>query len=133
MNTEQHPPAHFRFLPTLTAYISRGRCLATLTITFKVLGSDTGDALLIVENISHGKGGPPRHVHHDQDEWFYAVEGEFVVEIGDETFPCLPAIRCWRRAALRTSGRTSAMIRADCSLPFSPPAPCKPSLTSLPN
>ena len=64
--------------------------LGNLTITFKVLGSDTGDALLIVENISHGKGGPPRHVHHDQDEWFYAVEGEFVVKIGDETYPLSP-------------------------------------------
>ncbi len=62
--------------------------LGNLIIAYKVLGQDTGDALFVVENVSHGKGGPPRHVHHAQEEWFYAVEGEFVVEIGDEVF-CL--------------------------------------------
>jgi len=33
-----------------------------------------------------GKGGPARHVHHAQDEWFYAVAGSFVFEIGDDRF-----------------------------------------------
>jgi mannose-6-phosphate isomerase-like protein (cupin superfamily) len=28
------------------------------------------------------KGGPPRHLHHNEDEWFYVVEGTYVVEIG---------------------------------------------------
>jgi oxalate decarboxylase/phosphoglucose isomerase-like protein (cupin superfamily) len=26
------------------------------------------------------------HVHHEQDEWFYVLEGEFVVQVGDERF-----------------------------------------------
>ncbi len=30
--------------------------------------------------------GPPRHLHHDQDEWFYVMEGEFDFEVGDERF-----------------------------------------------
>ena len=32
------------------------------------------------------KGGPPRHLHHEQDEWFYAIKGEFVFEIGSQRF-----------------------------------------------
>ena len=40
--------------------------------------------LLILENTFHAPGGPARHLHYDQDEWFYVVEGEFVIEIGDE-------------------------------------------------
>ena len=35
------------------------------------------------EKTFHPKGGPPRHLHVAQDEWFYAVEGAFVLEIGD--------------------------------------------------
>jgi uncharacterized cupin superfamily protein len=25
-----------------------------------------------------------RHLHYEQDEWFYALEGEFLIEVGDE-------------------------------------------------
>jgi quercetin 2,3-dioxygenase len=32
------------------------------------------------------KGGPPRHLHHGQDEWFYVVRGDFVMEIGSDRF-----------------------------------------------
>jgi mannose-6-phosphate isomerase-like protein (cupin superfamily) len=30
------------------------------------------------------RAGPARHLHVDQDEWFYALEGEFIVEVGEE-------------------------------------------------
>jgi uncharacterized cupin superfamily protein len=30
--------------------------------------------------------GPPRHYHEEQDEWFYCLAGEYVVEIGDQRF-----------------------------------------------
>jgi oxalate decarboxylase/phosphoglucose isomerase-like protein (cupin superfamily) len=36
------------------------------------------------------KGGPPRHFHYEQDEWFYAKEGEFAFEVGDERFVLRP-------------------------------------------
>ncbi|MCB9137307.1 MAG: cupin domain-containing protein [Caldilineaceae bacterium] len=32
------------------------------------------------------KGGPTRHSHHDQDEWFYVLEGEFAFEVGGENY-----------------------------------------------
>lgn len=28
------------------------------------------------------KGGPPRHLHHGEDEWFYILAGEYLVEVG---------------------------------------------------
>jgi quercetin dioxygenase-like cupin family protein len=61
------------------------RGLRMSQIDFKVVPSDTG-GLLILENSFHGKGGPPRHLHFDQDEWFYVVEGDFIFEIGQESF-----------------------------------------------
>ena len=36
------------------------------------------------------KGGPPRHFHYQQDEWFYAREGTFTFEVGEEKFTLRP-------------------------------------------
>ena len=44
----------------------------------------------ILENTFHAKGGPARHLHYDQDEWFYAIEGEFDFEVGQEKFRLRP-------------------------------------------
>ena len=59
------------------------RGLGISSIAFKVSTGD-GNGLLILENTFREKGGPARHLHHDQDEWFYAVEGKFIVEVGQE-------------------------------------------------
>lgn len=59
------------------------RGLGVSTIQFKVSGRED---VLVLENTFHAKGGPARHLHLAQDEWFYALEGEFVVEVGDERF-----------------------------------------------
>ncbi|MES2371625.1 MAG: cupin domain-containing protein [Bacteroidota bacterium] len=52
----------------------------------KVSSQDTNGALLIYDTVRHEKGGPALHFHHDQDEWFYVTKGEFIVQVGDETF-----------------------------------------------
>jgi quercetin dioxygenase-like cupin family protein len=54
------------------------------TFSFKVTSADSGGALLVVEIAHHAKGGPARHVHHNQDEWFHVTEGEYIIEIGGE-------------------------------------------------
>ncbi|KPV51934.1 hypothetical protein SE17_18435 [Kouleothrix aurantiaca] len=72
------------------AYLAAGedlfgeqRSLGVSQIAFKVVPSDS-NGLFVLENIFHAKGGPARHLHHEQDEWFYALEGEFLIEVGDE-------------------------------------------------
>ena len=52
----------------------------------RVSTQDTNGALCVFEFTSPGKGGPPRHVHHDQDEWFYVMDGEFDFQVGDDQF-----------------------------------------------
>jgi mannose-6-phosphate isomerase-like protein (cupin superfamily) len=59
------------------------RGLGVSRVDYKLL--DPGGAILILENTFHLRGGPPRHVHLHQDEWFYVVEGEFAFEIGKTT------------------------------------------------
>lgn len=61
------------------------RGLGISEISFKVVPQDS-DGLFIIENMFHAKGGPAKHLHYDQDEWFYAVEGDFIVEVGQERF-----------------------------------------------
>ncbi|NLF74343.1 MAG: cupin domain-containing protein [Chloroflexi bacterium] len=63
--------------------------LGISTIDFKVSSQDSG-GFFIIENTFHAKGGPARHVHLDQDEWFYAVEGDFLFEVGSERFALKP-------------------------------------------
>src|SRR3954453_17200114 len=45
-------------------------------IAYKVSGQDTKGGLFLFEQASLRKGGPPRHLHHRQEEWFYVIEGD---------------------------------------------------------
>jgi quercetin dioxygenase-like cupin family protein len=57
-------------------------------LIFKVTGEDTGGAFdyFIVEVAPHG--GPPLHVHHDQQETIQVLKGRYKIRIGDEIFYC---------------------------------------------
>jgi mannose-6-phosphate isomerase-like protein (cupin superfamily) len=57
----------------------------------KVATQDTAGALFLTEQPNDRRGfGPPKHYHEDQDEWFYCLAGEYVVEIGDQRFRLAP-------------------------------------------
>ena len=65
------------------------RGLGISSISFKVTPQDS-QGTLIIENTFREKGGPARHLHYDQDEWFYALEGEFIFEVGKDNFRLKP-------------------------------------------
>jgi mannose-6-phosphate isomerase-like protein (cupin superfamily) len=50
----------------------------------KVAGRDTGGDLCIYDTFRDSKGGPTLHRHYAQDEWFYVIKGDFIVQVGDE-------------------------------------------------
>jgi mannose-6-phosphate isomerase-like protein (cupin superfamily) len=58
----------------------------TTVIDIKVSTLDTDGGLSVAEITTLEKGGPVRHLHHEQDEWFYVVEGEYVIEVGEERY-----------------------------------------------
>lgn len=63
------------------------RSIGVSTTDFKVTTKDSGGALFLFEHHNHTKkGGPPRHLHHNEDEWFYVIEGDYVLEAGTERF-----------------------------------------------
>ena len=61
-----------------------------IPLEIKVASRDTGGAFFVFEHAGMGRGGPPRHFHYEQDEWFYAVKGEFAFEVGEARFTLRP-------------------------------------------
>jgi mannose-6-phosphate isomerase-like protein (cupin superfamily) len=57
--------------------------LAGMLQTVKIGGADTGGRYGLIEVVvPHGLGSP-WHVHIDEDEWFYVLEGNLTVYVGD--------------------------------------------------
>ena len=51
---------------------------------FLVTGEETGGAYFAMEAIVPPGGGPPPHIHRNEDETFYVVEGRVEILLGDE-------------------------------------------------
>lgn len=51
----------------------------------RVAGISTNNAYSIVEVQSPPGGGPPFHIHHQEDELFQVLVGEFEISIGERT------------------------------------------------
>lgn len=52
----------------------------------KVSAKDTDGDWYIFESTRDKKGGPMLHYHYEQDEWWYILEGEFLIKVGDQTY-----------------------------------------------
>ena len=61
-----------------------GHRIGVSDTTYKVVTSDTKGDLFVIEQANQRRGGPPLHVHHGEDELFYVLEGDYVVQVGDE-------------------------------------------------
>jgi quercetin dioxygenase-like cupin family protein len=55
------------------------------TYRFLVTGEETGGAYFAMEAFVPPGGGPPPHIHTNEDETFYVVEGQVEFLLGDET------------------------------------------------
>ena len=62
----------------------------------KAGAADTGGLLTVSEGIvPPGRPGPPLHIHEDTDECFYVVEGQLLVQIGEERHELGPGSFAW--------------------------------------
>ena len=52
------------------------------TVRILLTGRQTGDAVEVFEDIVPPSMGPPRHIHLNQDETFFFLDGNFEVEVG---------------------------------------------------
>lgn len=54
------------------------------TSAFKVSSKDCRGDFFAMEHHHTKKGGPPFHLHTVEDEWFYVLEGEYIVKVGEQ-------------------------------------------------
>lgn len=59
-------------------------------IHMKVTGAQTAGRYSIAEEIAPPGGGPPLHVHRNEDEWFYILEGAFTFQVGEQLLNVTP-------------------------------------------
>ena len=59
-------------------------------IRIRVSGRDTNGAMAIFEVPTQIDAGAPLHVHRVENEWFYALRGEYDIQVGDEIFKLTP-------------------------------------------
>ncbi len=55
------------------------------SLLFKVASHETKGGMFVVEHPRLLPGGPPLHLHLNQEEWFYVMEGEVAFQVGDQT------------------------------------------------
>jgi len=53
-------------------------------VTIKSSAESTGGRVGVTENLSPRGAGSPLHVHHNEDEWFYVIEGELTFWVGGQ-------------------------------------------------
>lgn len=66
------------------------RVLSGFRIDYKVGKSDSDGGLFVIESRQVDKGGPPRHLHLAQEEYFYVLEGRYVFEVGGDRIDAGP-------------------------------------------
>lgn len=59
-------------------------------ISVKVSGTDTGGAFAVFEVPTVPLAGPPLHLHHTENEWFYTLDGEHDFQVGDKIHHLAP-------------------------------------------
>jgi len=60
------------------------RSLGFSQIAFKTATADTGGNFFMIEHSNLKPGGPPLHLHLEQEEWFYVMEGQVRFQIGEK-------------------------------------------------
>lgn len=55
------------------------------TLWLKATSAETDGAYTVIENISLPGGGPPPHLHENEDESMYVIDGQFEILLGTKT------------------------------------------------
>jgi len=56
------------------------------TFYTKISTKDTDGDMYVFESTRVKEGGPVLHMHYDTDEWWYVLQGEFLIKVGDNMY-----------------------------------------------
>jgi quercetin dioxygenase-like cupin family protein len=59
-------------------------------LTFKATSDQSGGGLTALDTVAAPGEGPPLHVHSNEDEFIYILEGTFRVKLGNELIEAAP-------------------------------------------
>lgn len=62
--------------------------LGNFSMVVKAAGKETGGAFSLLEAAEPAGFGPPMHIHHDADEAFYVLDGEYHILLEDREVVC---------------------------------------------
>jgi hypothetical protein len=85
------PQGFSTLVPAGVDRFGQSRGLGFSSIAFKASSQDSKGDVFIFEHSNLSKGGPPRHLHFNEDEWLYVLGGEFGVEVGTWKYLLNPA------------------------------------------
>lgn len=79
--------------------------------TWKANGRDNAGRFdfLVIDHLAYG-AGPPLHVHADQEDSFYVVEGILTLQLGDQVVELGPGDFASAPPGVRTASRTHTPI-----------------------
>jgi quercetin dioxygenase-like cupin family protein len=83
-------------------------------LSFVAVGEQTGGAYALIETANKPSKGGPLHIHEREDETWFVLEGEFVFQVGDQTFRAHAGDYVFgpRNVPHRYANQTSAVARA---------------------
>ena len=90
--------------------------LGVTLATIKATGEETGGRYTLVEVLEPQGVEVPLHVHHNEDEAFFVLEGEMTFYVGEETIKARSRLVSFRaRDVPRTPPRWTRGRRGSCS------------------
>lgn len=64
-------------------------------MTFKALADDTGGRLAAWEQLLPHRSSPPLHVHHEDDEAWFVLDGRLTFQVGDASWTAETGAFVW--------------------------------------
>jgi mannose-6-phosphate isomerase-like protein (cupin superfamily) len=61
----------------------QGQVIEELRVRLMATGALTGGAMSALECVNPGPGGPPLHIHHAHDEWYFVLQGRYRFRTGE--------------------------------------------------
>jgi quercetin dioxygenase-like cupin family protein len=92
-------------------------------LTFKALGGQTRGMLTVFESTVAPGEGPPLHLHVNEDEVVYVIEGTLRLRLGDETQPAPAGAFAYIPRGLPHTWQNIGTSRARFLAIFTPAAP----------
>ncbi|MCF2489068.1 cupin domain-containing protein [Dyadobacter sp. CY347] len=86
---EKRPAAGFFIKANETRFDGQQRSMQNDLLRCVISSDDSQTGLLFgttMPGALQGKGGPPLHIHKDQDEIFFVVSGKFLIQIDDHVY-----------------------------------------------